>query len=94
MFLTTASAAQRTKINKIHRARGNAFLYGRIRAGECQFVFLSGDIFRGIGALHGCRGESSTEARLMSRALAWRGHSLVTVGVDFSAQLPLLLMLN
>ncbi|EOB02271.1 hypothetical protein Anapl_09357 [Anas platyrhynchos] len=61
----------------------------RIRAGKCQFVFLSGDIFRGIGALHGCRGESSTEARLMSRALAWRGHSLVTATQhDTSGAIP------
>jgi len=88
MFLTTASTAQRTKINKIHRARGNAFLYGEIRAGQRWFVFLSGD---GEQCLWSCRGQPGPIVQLSA---AQPGHSPVTVGVDFCMQLPLLLMVN
>lgn len=44
--------------------------------------------------LQGCGGSSSTEVEVINKALAHQGHGLITAGVDFCMQLPLLLMVN
>lgn len=49
---------------------------------------------QGMFVSPGCRGSSGAEMQVINKALAHQGHGLITAGVDFCMQLPLLLMVN